>query len=133
MSADAIKESIVSLERAALDRWCKGDPYGFVDNSLDEVTYFDVTTDRVDGLAALKQHVLQFVGKIDVPRYAMPNVNLFPTGRPTPAAACSPLDGMRPRCSFGQKGSGDTRISIGPRLRRDSMTAGPERLARRHT
>jgi hypothetical protein len=81
MSPDRVEESIVALERAALDRWCKGDPYGFVDNALDDVTYFDhVTKDRVDGIAALREHVTQFVGKVDVPRYEMPNVKVWSNG-----------------------------------------------------
>lgn len=77
MSPDEVEDVIVGLERAALDRWCKGDPYGFVDNALDDVTYFDhVTKDRVDGIAALKDHARQFVGTVEVPRYEMPNVRL---------------------------------------------------------
>ena len=77
MSPDEVAEAILALERAALDRWCKGDPYGFVENALDNVTYFDhVTKDRIDGIAALKEHVRQFVGKVDVPRYEMPNTKV---------------------------------------------------------
>ena len=77
MSPNDVAETIVALERAALDRWCKGDPYGFVENALDNVTYFDhVTKDRIDGIAALKEHVRQFVGKVDVPRYEMPNTKV---------------------------------------------------------
>ena len=77
MSRDRIEETIVALERAALDRWCKGDPDGFVDNAIEDVTYFDhVTKNRVNGIAALRDHMRQFVGKVDVPRYEMPNVNV---------------------------------------------------------
>jgi len=77
MTPERAAETIVALERAALDRWCKGDPFGFVDNALHDVTYFDhVTKDRVDGIVALKEHVRQFVGKVDVPRYEMPNVRV---------------------------------------------------------
>jgi hypothetical protein len=81
MSPDRVEETIVAVERAALDRWCKGDPFGFVDNALNDVTYFDhVTKDRIDGIAALKEHVIQFVGKVDVPRYEMPNVKVRSDG-----------------------------------------------------
>jgi hypothetical protein len=41
------------------------------------VTYFDhVTESRVDGIAALREHVRQFVGEVDVPRYEMPNARV---------------------------------------------------------
>jgi hypothetical protein len=72
-----IIDEIIELERASLDRWCTGDPGGFVENSTDEVTYFDhVTQTRVDGLEALRGHVQQFVGAVDVPRHEMPNIRV---------------------------------------------------------
>ena len=36
-----IFDELLSLERAALDRWCMGDPSGFLDLSADDVSYFD--------------------------------------------------------------------------------------------
>ena len=37
------------------------------------MTYYDhVTRTRIDGIAALKDHARQFVDKVDVPRYDMP-------------------------------------------------------------
>ncbi|MGH9254697.1 MAG: YybH family protein [Vicinamibacterales bacterium] len=81
MSPEKVEETIVALERAALDRWCKGDPYGFVDNAVDDVTYFDhVTKTRIDGIAALKDHARQFVDKVDVPHYQMPNAKVRSVG-----------------------------------------------------
>ena len=81
MNAENVEETIVTLERAVLDRWCKGDPYGFVENAADDVTWFDhVTEARIDGIAALKEHVRQFVDQIDVPRYEMPNVKVTTYG-----------------------------------------------------
>ena len=81
MSPDRVEETIVPLERAALDRWCRGDPYGFVDNAVDDVTYFDhVTKNKIDGIAALREHMIQFVDKVDVPRYEMPNVKIRSDG-----------------------------------------------------
>ncbi|OFW29741.1 MAG: hypothetical protein A3H97_03695 [Acidobacteria bacterium RIFCSPLOWO2_02_FULL_65_29] len=77
MSPDNVEETILALERAALDRWCKGDPYGYVENAVDDVTGFDhVTKTRIDGIAALRDHVRQFVDKVDVPSYKMPNVKV---------------------------------------------------------
>ena len=77
MNPETIEETIIRLERATLDRWCKGDPSGFIENAAADVTYFDhVTETRIDGIVALKEHLHQFVDKIDVPRYEMPNVKV---------------------------------------------------------
>ena len=67
-------ERIVAMERVALNRWGKGDPWGFTEISADEVTYFDTGTKRrVDGLAALKQLYTPREGKIKIERYEMIN------------------------------------------------------------
>ncbi|KPK64513.1 hypothetical protein AMJ83_02040 [candidate division WOR_3 bacterium SM23_42] len=72
-SQDTVKE-IVAMECAALDRWGKGDPWGFTEISADEVTYFDTGTERrIDGLAALKQLYTPREGKIKIERYDMIN------------------------------------------------------------
>ena len=77
MNSQNVEETIVTLERAVLNRWCKGDPYGFIENAVDDVTYFDhVTKTRIDGIVALKNHMHQFVDKVAVPRYEMPNVKV---------------------------------------------------------
>lgn len=34
-------DEVIALERAALDRWGKGDPKGFLEIYAPEVTYFD--------------------------------------------------------------------------------------------
>jgi len=65
-------ESIIALERAALDRWGKSDPKGYYEMMAAGVTYFDPTTaKRVDGFEALKAHIAPFDGKIVVERYEM--------------------------------------------------------------
>jgi hypothetical protein len=69
-----VSETIISLERAALDRWGKGDPWGFTEISAQEVTYFDTGTEqRVDGLKALKELYAPREGKIKIERYDMIN------------------------------------------------------------
>lgn len=73
-SNEDIAGQIVSLERTALDRWGKGDPWGFTEISADKVTYFDTGTERrVDGLEALKQLYTPREGKIKIERYDMIN------------------------------------------------------------
>jgi ketosteroid isomerase-like protein len=71
-AADADTDTIVSLERAALDRWGKGDPNGFLEIYAPEITYFDVAVERrVDGHAAMKEYLLPLTGKIKVSSYEM--------------------------------------------------------------
>jgi ketosteroid isomerase-like protein len=48
-------DEIVALERAALDRWVRLDPQGYLDLYAPEVTYFDPQREkRIDGLDAMK-------------------------------------------------------------------------------
>ncbi len=63
---------IVALERGALDRWCKGDPRGYLEMMDDEVTYFDPNQDRrVDGIDAMKKLLEPITGRIRIDRYEM--------------------------------------------------------------
>ena len=69
---DVITEQIITMERAALDRWGKGDVYGYLDIYADEITYFDTATEqRIDGLAAMKQRYVPIQGKINIDHYDM--------------------------------------------------------------
>jgi ketosteroid isomerase-like protein len=52
----ALSQEIITLERAALDRWIRLDPQGYLDLQAPEVTYFDPFTERrVDGLEAMQE------------------------------------------------------------------------------
>jgi ketosteroid isomerase-like protein len=67
-------DEIITLERAALDRWGQGDPQGYLEIMAAEVTYFDPTLEaRVDGLQAMQDLLVPFTGKIRVDRYDMIN------------------------------------------------------------
>ena len=69
---DAQSDTIISLERAALDRWGKGDPQGYLDTYAPDVTYFDPMQEkRVDGRAALKELYGPLTGKISIDHYEM--------------------------------------------------------------
>ena len=71
-AGDYSPDSIIALERGALDRWGKGDPKGYYEIMASEETYFDPTTaKRIDGLEALKAHIAPFDGKIAIERYEM--------------------------------------------------------------
>ena len=65
----AIAQKIVAMETAALDRWGKGDPDGFLAISAPDVSYFDPFQEhRVDGLPALKSLYETIRGKVKIDR-----------------------------------------------------------------
>jgi ketosteroid isomerase-like protein len=65
-------ETIVALERGALDRWGNGDPQGFFDIMALDQTYFDPTTARrIDGQDALKRLFAPIAGKIKIEKAEM--------------------------------------------------------------
>ena len=72
-SADTAQaDEVIAIERAALDRWGKGDPSGFLETYGPEITYFDVITERrLDGHAAMTDYYRPITGKIKILRYEM--------------------------------------------------------------
>src|ERR1041384_3592037 len=65
-------DSIVALERGALERWGKGAPPGFFEIMAPDQTYFDpLTAKRIDGQDALKQYFAPFTGRIKIERVEM--------------------------------------------------------------
>ena len=71
-AAEADQDTVVAHERAALDRWGKGDPNGFLETYAPEITYFDPGIERrIDGHSAMTEYLLPFTGKIKVARYEM--------------------------------------------------------------
>jgi len=71
---------LLALEAAAMERWRKGDPYGFTDISAAGVSYFDTgTTARLDGLEELKAAYRKREGKIryDVMDFIGPRVQAY--------------------------------------------------------
>jgi uncharacterized protein (TIGR02246 family) len=69
--ADALTTTILSLERAAMDRWNVGDVEGCLELYAEDVTYFDPITDtRIDGWPAVAQYFRTlWAGKVRIPRY----------------------------------------------------------------
>lgn len=65
-------DTIIALERGALDRWGRGDPQGYLDLYAREVTYFDPMREkRIDGLDAMQQAFEPIKGLVKVDRYEM--------------------------------------------------------------
>lgn len=71
-SAQAAPPDVVAMERAALDRWGKGDPQGYLEIMANEVTYFDPMQEkRMDGLEAMRKMLAPITGKVKVSRFDM--------------------------------------------------------------
>lgn len=69
-----IAQTIINLEKAALDRWGKGDPSGCLELCAPEVTYFDPFLDRrITGLDELTRYYENLRGKISIDRYELIN------------------------------------------------------------
>jgi ketosteroid isomerase-like protein len=67
-------ELIISMERAALDRWGRGDPSGFLEISAPDVVYFDPFLDRrIGGRDALARYYEAARGKVSIRRYELIN------------------------------------------------------------
>src|SRR4051812_13981114 len=67
-------DSVIAAEKAALDRWGRGDPQGYIETYASEITYFDPFTDkRIDGLAGMKAMLATIAGKVHIDRYEMLN------------------------------------------------------------
>ena len=67
-------ETIMARLQPAVERWYKGDPFGYAELCADEVTYFAPgTSGRLDGIGALKATYATFAGKVNVPRFEILN------------------------------------------------------------
>jgi ketosteroid isomerase-like protein len=74
-----VHETILALEKRALKQWYKGDPWGFIEISAPDVTYFDTgTAQRLNGLDALRAEYAKREGKIhyDVMDFIDPKVQV---------------------------------------------------------
>ena len=80
--ADTVFVTILSLERAAMDRWNKGDVEGCLEMYAEDVTYFDpITATRIDGWSAVAEYFRTlWAGKVRIPRYEIVNPQLVTDG-----------------------------------------------------
>ena len=80
LNEDSIKSLILAKENVTLDRWYKGDPMGFIDNSWEDVTYFDATLrTRADSIDAFRNILTPIIGKVHVPdhRFHKPLIRVY--------------------------------------------------------
>jgi uncharacterized protein (TIGR02246 family) len=62
---EGVLGEVMALESAAMARWDKGDPWGFIEISAPDVTYFDTgTPQRLNGLDVLRAEYAKREGKI---------------------------------------------------------------------
>jgi len=80
INIDSVKSLILTKENATLHRWYNGDPMGFIDNSWDDVTYFDPSLkSRIDSIDAFKKLLTPIIGLVHIPthRFDKPLVQVF--------------------------------------------------------
>jgi uncharacterized protein (TIGR02246 family) len=71
-AAHGTSEEIIAMEKAALERWGKGDPQGVLDIYASEITYFDPFQEkRIDGIEAMRKLYAAIAGKIKIGRCDM--------------------------------------------------------------
>ena len=71
---DDLTNTIIAMECAALDRWGKGDPSGFLEICAPDVVYFDPSLEkRIDGHDALGKYYEAIRGKVSIARYELLN------------------------------------------------------------
>jgi len=71
---DEIGATIIAMERAALDRWGKGDPSGFLEIYAPDVVYFDPHLEmRMDGIEAITEYYESIRGQVSIVRYELLN------------------------------------------------------------
>lgn len=81
-SRDSLAQSLIDMEHAALVRWCRGDPSGFLDICADDVVYFDPFLERrIDGLAALTSYYESIRGQVSAERFEILNPHVHHGGK----------------------------------------------------
>jgi ketosteroid isomerase-like protein len=76
---EGVLGEVMALESAAMERWRKGDPWGFIEIYAPGVTYFDTgTPQRINGLDALRAELARREGKIhyDVMEFITPRIQV---------------------------------------------------------
>lgn len=63
---------LIAMERAALDRWGKGDSTGYLEIFAPDITYFNPFLDRrIDGFAEMSEYYLELAGEVGIEQFEM--------------------------------------------------------------
>ena len=74
-------ETVISLERAAMDRWGNGDPNGFLEIYAPGITYFDPGRERrIDGIEAMTAALAPIKGLVMLDHYDMISPHVYHDG-----------------------------------------------------
>ncbi len=72
--ANDIAATVIGMEEAALDRWGRGDPDGFLEICAPEIVYFDPYVERrIDGLDSLADYYVDTRGVVKFDRFELIN------------------------------------------------------------
>jgi len=67
-----VAQTIIDLERRALERWGNGDPSGFLEISADDVVYFDPYQERrLNGIGELRELYESIRGLVQIARFEL--------------------------------------------------------------
>jgi hypothetical protein len=121
MPVDEVSLQIINMERAALDRWGRGDPDGFLEISAPDVAYFDpFLPERIDGLSALRKYYAELRGQIFIDSYEIVDPEVKVRGEIAiltycfvPAAVATRCVGIQPRSTGTAPTAGASSIPIG--------------------
>ena len=81
LRADDAGKHVLKLEKAALDRWQKGDVYGFVNQAADHISYFDPSLKRrLDGKKPFEAYLKPINGTFKIYRYEILNPKMYTDG-----------------------------------------------------
>jgi ketosteroid isomerase-like protein len=76
-----IASKIIAMEKSALERWNKGDVWGFIEIYAPDIVYFDPYLEtRIDGLEKLTALYKGIEGQVKVDKYEMTNPKVQITG-----------------------------------------------------
>lgn len=76
-SDEQVLEILLARLRPALDRWYRGDPYGYAALFADHLTYFDPRTERsLEDLTGLRSHYAPIEGLVRMPEAQVVNPRL---------------------------------------------------------
>ncbi len=71
-TSSSVAQTIIELERAALARWAKGDPSGFLEICAQDVVYFDPFQERrLNGIEELRALYEMIRGSVSIARFEL--------------------------------------------------------------
>lgn len=74
-----IAQTIIDLERRALERWGRGDPSGFLEICADDVVYFDpYQPRRLNGIDELRSLYESIRGQVSIARFELVDPRVQP-------------------------------------------------------